>query len=109
MAYTFEKKKMKIPRKYDRRIKLTEEDRSNIRKLYFEEGYAIRAVARIYKDKCCRRNIQFILFPERLEKANQNRDWKRYYTKEKGKEYMKKYREYKKTLYDKELLRGKLG
>lgn len=72
--------------KNDRRKKLTDDDKKLIRQMY-EEGYAIRALAR--KFQVDHRTVQFILFPERLEKNKELRrerlllDPQRYYDKEK--------------------------
>lgn len=70
MPYKFDTEKLKIPRKYDKRVKLTEEDRKEIKRLYFKEKIAVRAIARVFKDKCSRSLIRFIVMPEKLEKAN---------------------------------------
>ena len=83
--------------KFDRRRKLTEKDKVKIKELH-SQGWAIRAIARMYK-KVCRRTIIFILYPERLAKERANRDWRDYYKKEKFREYMKKHRRYKQKLY----------
>lgn len=62
----------KIPRKFDRRVKLTEDERQEIIYLYKVGGQPIRAIARTFKGKCSRRLIQFILFPERADVAREN-------------------------------------
>lgn len=55
-----------IPIEKDRRVKLTDADRARIKDLHAEGNTSIRALARLYGvDK---RTIQFLLFPERLEK-----------------------------------------
>lgn len=70
---------------YDRRKKLSDEDKKLIRTLY-DQGWAIRALGR--KFEVDRRLIQFILFPERLERNKQLRrerlllDPQRYYDRE---------------------------
>lgn len=89
--------------KYDRRIKLTPQDKEDIKEL---TGLSIRAVARMYGvDK---RLIQFILYPEKQEKNKLDRKGRggsaRYYNREKQKEYMKKHRHHKQNLY----LKGKI-
>lgn len=63
--------KAKIPRKFDKRVKLTEDDKHNIREMY-RQGETVRGVARIFEGKCSRRMVQFVLFPERAEVAKQN-------------------------------------
>ena len=87
--------------KYDRRIKITPTDKKEIKILYQNE-MAIRAIAR--KFGVDKRLIQFILFPERQIKAKLNRDWKRYYNKEKWRKDMKEHRAYKYSLYKKGLI-----
>lgn len=75
----------KLPRRLDKRVKLTEEDRYRIKVLHFEAGMTIRDVARQFADKCTRRAIQFVLFPERYERVKENnkarQPWKAYSTK----------------------------
>lgn len=85
--------------KYDRRIKLTEEDKDRIRSL--KGTMSINAIAREYQvDK---RTIQFILFPERLQRNIQLRQErggsKLYYDKYKHREAIKEHRQYKQDLY----------
>ena len=88
---------------YDKRIKLTEQDREDIKNL---TGMSIRGIARMYGvDK---RLIQFILFPERHQKNlldRKNRGGsKQYYNREKQRQYMKKHRNHKQELY----IKGKI-
>ncbi len=64
MPYAIEK--VKLPREYDRRVKLTDGDKLYI-KLLYDEGKSIRGIARIYKDICCRTTIQNVLFPEKYK------------------------------------------
>lgn len=97
MPYKSEKIKI-AGSKYDRRIKLTEQDREDIKNL---TGMSIRGIARMYGvDK---RLIQFILFPERRQKNlldRKNRGGsKQYYNKEKQREYMRIHRKHKQELY----------
>lgn len=85
----------KIPiknRLLDRRVKLTDDDRVEIIRL-FNDGMAIRAIARLF-DKVSRRLIQFIIYPERIKKQ----DSSQFYDKEKHKQYMRKHRAYKREL-----------
>jgi hypothetical protein len=99
MPYKFEYTHKKLPRELDKRVKLKDKDRTDIKGLYFNEGLAIREIARIFEKKCCRRMIQFILFPERLKNARKNR--KEYDTpyrvenKDKFRIWRKEYRHYK--------------
>ena len=74
-----------LPLKTDKRVKLTKEDKLQVKKLY-DSGWGIRKLSRYFEvDK---RTIQFILFPERLERNKQLRrerllcDPQRYYDKD---------------------------
>jgi len=79
-----------------RRCKLTDEDKKNIKKLH-KEGMAQRAIAREYADKCSRRTISFILFPERkkivAEQYKERRKDGRYYNPEKHKLAIQNWRD----------------
>jgi len=106
MPYKFEKTPINN-QKYDKRVKLTDEQREKIRNDYDTGEISIRGLERKYG--VSRRLIQFILFPERLEKAKrdfaQRQREGRYYDKDKHKEYMKKHREHKKDLVKKGFLK----
>jgi IS30 family transposase len=93
MPYAFEHHKIKLPPELDRRRKLTEKDKEKIKKL-FAEGYAVRGIARIFP-QVCRRTIQFVIDPQRITEMQKGRDWKRYYSKEKHRQQMKKWRQTK--------------
>ena len=102
MPYKSEKIKI-VSTEYDRRRKLTDEDKKEIKELV---GMSIRGIARMYGvDK---RLIQFILYPERHEKNLADRREKggsmQYYDKEKHTESMRKHRHYKQQLF----LEGKI-
>lgn len=90
--------KMRIGKENDARVKLSDEDREYIRKLYKKDGLPIREIARLFEKKCSRRLIQFVIFPERLEvvkkRAIENKNHKKYYSKEKHREYMRNYRKH---------------
>jgi len=96
MPYWFETQKIKLPKDKDRRRKLSEGDKQMIKYLYFQKGWAIRAIAREFQDKCCRRTIQFILFPERHKRVM---EWKRLrnwdYNRERHTKAVREYRRYK--------------
>jgi hypothetical protein len=97
----YKSEKIRLPAEYNRRRKLSDKDRADIKNLW-AEGAAIRALARMYDvDK---RLIQFILFPERQEAAKRNRDWRDYYDKEKNTKAIREHRRYKQQLYKKGLL-----
>lgn len=90
--------------KLDRRIKLTPEQKDKIASL--KGTISVRECARMYEvDK---RTIQFIWYPERLERNKQLRQerggWQQYYDKIKWRETMKEHRSYKQELF----LEGKL-
>ena len=88
----------KIPRRFDRRVKLTEDERQEIIYLYKIEGQTIRAIARTFEGKCSRRMIQFILFPERADVARENfKKWRKAnpVKKEDWRRDMKGHRNYK--------------
>lgn len=78
----------------DRRRKLSDEDKAEIRRLYEVEEMGIREIARLYEDKVCRRTVQFVLFPHRLKQVNFKGHWKKYYSKEKRKREMRKFRDH---------------
>jgi len=105
MPYKFEEKKLKIPKKHDKRVKLSDKAKEAIRSLYFEiGGYSQADLARDYK--VSRRTIQFVLFPERYE-ANRKLHRSTSYTKEERTQMMREHRRHKKELYDKGLLLDK--
>ncbi len=86
---------------YDKRIKLTDEDRENIRARH-KSGESIRSIAQAYEGVCSRRLIQFVLFPERDAKLKKNvkdnKKWLHYYDKDKWKQYMRNHRAHIKEL-----------
>jgi transposase-like protein len=99
MPYKFETTKKKLSPEHDRRRKLTPEQRREIHALYFQQGEPIREIARRFSLVCSRRTIQFILFPERLQKLQEiSKEEKRhlkYYNREKHTKAMKEHRRYK--------------
>jgi hypothetical protein len=99
MPYWFETQKLRVTKVRDKRRKLTDEEKEAIRAFY-ELGLPIREIARIFAPKTTRRNIQFILFPERLKLQyayRKERNWD--YDREKHKKYVKNYREHLKEIY----------
>lgn len=84
----------------DRRVKLTDEQKSEIKKLH-SEGSSIHGLSRQYKVD--RRTIQFIVYPERLEENKKRRKErggsKIYYVKEKHTKAIKKHRKHKQDLF----------
>ncbi|WP_078598586.1 hypothetical protein [Evansella clarkii] len=100
-------KKHGVDEKLDRRVKLTAEDKESIRSQYFNTHESERPtmtwLAATYGVD--RRLIQFVLFPERearhKKQASARRKDGRYYDKEKSRQNMQKYRDYKRTLVEK--------
>jgi len=94
--------KIKLPRSLDRRVKLTDKQRSEIK----TSGISIHQLSKIYG--VCRRTIQVIKFPERLEAMKEARKkaggYKKYYDKDKHRESMKNTRIYKRNLYNKGMI-----
>ena len=92
----------KIPRTLDKRVKISDVMKENIKTMYSFEKLAIREIARRFPT-ISRRSIQFILFPERLVivKADfkERRKDGRYYNKDKWREQMKTHRRYKQKLF----------
>ena len=93
---------------FDRRAKLTDDDKELIRKIKAEENLSQRELAK--KFNVSRRLIQCILDPEKLAENKRLRKErggsKQYYDKEKHREYMKDHRHYKQTLYIKGQIHG---
>lgn len=74
----------------DRRRKLTEEQKCEIRQ---SSGISLRKLAAQYGvDK---RTIQFVLYPERLVAARANRNWRDFHDKAKFNKSVRIYRHYK--------------
>lgn len=91
--------------KYDRRRRLTEEDREDIKRDY-AAGDSVHAIARCYG--VSRRLVQFILYPERQEENKARRTARggsrAYYDRSKHAAAMRRCRGHKKDLYDKRLI-----
>lgn len=108
MPYKIDKMSIGDP-KNDKRVKLTVEDRENIRLEYAQGGTSHNKLAQKYG--VSKRLVQFVLSPEKQIVAKQQfaerqKDG-RYYDKDKHKEYTKKHRNYKKELHAKGLLSEK--
>lgn len=101
MPHKHEKEKVLLKREKDRRVKLTHEQRQEIKENKL--GLSQRSLA--IKYNVSRRLISFILDPakqiQNLEKRKERGGSKKYYDKEKHKEYMKNHRHYKKEQYEK--------
>lgn len=112
MPHPWESKRKRIPRPLDRRIKLSDTDRTEIKRMY-AAGVSIRAIAREYAGRCSRRMIQFVIFPDRYDaaadRAKEKKNWKVYYDKKTRNQYMRKHRKYKGQLNaEGELIDGRL-
>jgi hypothetical protein len=102
MPFKFEYIKKKIPKGLDRRIKLSTEQREEIKKLYGKISQ--RKLANLFG--VSRRLIQFIGCPEKLAHAKKINKLNaalndNYYNREKHNAAMKKYRMYKQELMKK--------
>lgn len=100
MPYNSEKKII-AGTSFDRRIKLSNEQREEIKRLYKEEHLSQRTLATIFK--VSRKLISFVLFPERekqsreyFRQAKRNGLYKP--TKEQRAETMREHRHYKQQL-----------
>lgn len=104
MPYKFEKKH--IQRHNDRRVKLSNEQKEEIKQLYKPFIFGCRKIANIYK--VSKATIQRIVDPAKLERAKllykEKRKDGRYYDKDKHRVYMQNHRLYKKELDKKNLL-----
>ena len=113
--YAYQNKKIKqrfIPRYpgFDRRVKLTEQDRDVIRRLYYEiGGWSQRRLARQYG--VSRRLVQFILDEKKLLRQKalyaQRRKDGRYYIRSKHTLATAKHRHHKSDLHKNGLLSEK--
>lgn len=106
MPYKFESEKLLIPKEHDKRRKLSEEDKTDIKRLYERGEYSQRGLARLYG--VSRRLIQFIIDPikheENLQRRKERGGSAFYYDKDKQRSYMKTHREHKKQLNNNSLL-----
>lgn len=103
MPYKSEKIKIEGT-KFDKRVKLTQEDKKDI----FENalGLSQRELARMYG--VSRRTIQFILDPQKLIENKKRREerggWKQYYNREDQTISIREHRKYKQEL----MLKGEI-
>ena len=106
MPYKFESEKLLVPREYDKRIKLTQEQKELIKHLYETTDTSQRKLATQFG--VSRRLIQFIIDPEKQKANLQAREArggsKQYYNKETHAKTMKAHREHKRALYGASLL-----
>ena len=109
MPYKFQLINWKLPRRYDRRVKFTAEDKKLVKFLYQKNGkvrQTVREFYRLTKRKISRRYVQLIFFPERLQHARelqkQLRKNGRYYPgAKKWAKIMRNHRHYKHKIFKK--------
>ena len=99
MPYKFETSGLKIPRDKDKRVKLSLEQREEVKELYGKISQ--RKLAKMFN--VSRRLIQFIGDPQKkvrdLELRKQRGGSAFYYDSKKGVAYKNKHRKHKKELY----------
>lgn len=98
----YKSEKMKLSKEQDRRIKLTDEQREEIKYKYSTGFYSQRALASEYK--VSRRLITFVLDEEKAKRAaellkERRADGRYKPTKEEWAATMKEHRRYKQQLY----------
>lgn len=94
--------KLKLSEKQDRRVKLTTEDKEEIKKMYSTGLYSLNMLAKKYG--VSKKLILITVNPKSKQKSkeytkNNWKNWQR--SKEERNEYSKATRRYKKDLYDK--------
>ena len=91
---------------FDRRVKLYDSDKEDITVKYKTGLYSLMALANEYG--VSKRLIQFVIHPERLLHNKVLRvargGWKLYYNKITNNQYKRKHRQYKKCLYERNLI-----
>lgn len=98
----YKSEKLKLSPEQDRRRRLTDDQKSEIRKKYESGLYSQRALAREYN--VSRRTIQFTVDAEKYSRARQQfkdrrKDGRYKYSKEEWAAVMKEHRHYKQELY----------
>ena len=97
----FKSSNIRLLRSLDRRVKISSDDRKFIF-IAYRIGWSIRAITRHFADRISRRAIQFVLFPERLEKLvvarRETKAHLKYYSKKKHTAAIQKHRQYKQAL-----------
>lgn len=104
----YKSEKMKLPRDQDRRIKLTDAQREEIRQKYASGLYSQRALAKEYN--VSRRTIQFTVDADKYARAREQfkqrrKDGRYKPSKEEWAETVREHRRYKQRLY----VNGKLA
>lgn len=108
MTYKYVTEKIKLPKEFDRRIKLSDEQRAEIREKYKTGFYSQRQLAKEYN--VSRRLITFILDDEKKAKCaeqfkERRKDGRYKPTKEERAAIQREHRRYKYSLYKKGLLK----
>ena len=101
----YKSEKIKLPKELDRRVKLTDKQREEIKDLYGTSSYSLNGLAKQFG--VSKKTILLIVNEESAERAKQYRKehWKEFQsTKEEHREAIKKTRKYKHSL----MLEGKL-
>ena len=98
----YKSESIKLPKQYDRRIKLTDVQRDEIKEKYTSGVYSQRALAREYN--VSRRLISFIVDPEKYEISKEQfkerrKDGRYNPDKELHNKIQKEHRRYKQGLY----------
>lgn len=96
----YKSEKIKLPSNKDRRRKLTDDQKEQIKAIYAEGGVGTRPLAKQFG--VSRRTIQLIVNPEIKRKNDEliKEHWKDYRpTKEKWAATMREHRKYKQQLY----------
>jgi len=86
--------------KYDKRIKLSDDEIDEIKYKYFNNGQSMRSLSREYKVD--RQVIKYNLFPEyKKQMYKRNKEYMKTYevSKDTRNEYMRTHRQYKQELY----------
>lgn len=102
----YKSEKIKLPKELDRRIKISDDVRESIKKLYFQDGYSMRKIAR--ELGVDRGSVKNILFPEKyqeqLRRYKKEKHWQKYYNKDKNTKSVREWRQRKQKLF----LEGKI-
>lgn len=98
----YKSEKIKLSREQDRRVKLSEEQKEEIKRKFASGIYSQRALSREYN--VSRRLISFILFPEKAELAKEQfkkrqKDGRYKQSKEQWAATIREHRRYKQELY----------
>lgn len=92
--------KMKLPKGKDRRVKLTDEQKQEVREIYATGRCGTLSLAKEYG--VSKRLIQFIVDPKKAERQKaifkENRKYGRYYNREKHRKAIASLRAYKKEI-----------